>query len=194
MSMLDIFGKSKIREKIILLFVYNRRKEFYLSEIARHVKTSAGTAQRELNRLLAHAFITFTKRGNQNIYSLNENFSLLREIEGIIQKTLGIEAELRDGLKKLKGVKFAFLFGSYAAGGFKSDSDVDLFIIGSPDEDEVYQVVRKVEDLARREINYHLADEKEFIDKARSNSFIRGILDKPLMLVGEEDALRGLVR
>ena len=46
--MLDLLGKSKIRKKIILTFVYNRGKEFYLSEIARMVKTSAGTAQREL--------------------------------------------------------------------------------------------------------------------------------------------------
>jgi predicted transcriptional regulator with HTH domain len=36
--MLDILGKSKIRKRIILAFVYNHRKEFYLSEIARMVK------------------------------------------------------------------------------------------------------------------------------------------------------------
>ena len=111
------------------MFVYNQRKEFYLSEIARQVKTSAGTTQRELNKLLAQDFISFKK----------------------------------------KGVNFAFLFGSFVEGSFKSDS------VG-------------------REINYHLADEPEFIEKSKSHSFYRDILVRPLMLVGEENALRELIR
>jgi predicted nucleotidyltransferase len=192
--MLDILGKSRIRKKIILLFVYDREKEFYLSEIARRVKTSAGTAQRELNRLLAQDFITLRKRGNLNIYRLNESYSLLSEIESIVQKTFGIEAELRSGLGKVKRVVFAFLFGSYAAGGLKSDSDIDLFIIGTPDEDDVYKAVREVEDSVGREINYHLADLAEFVKKSKTRSFYREILAGPLMLVGKEDELRELVR
>jgi predicted nucleotidyltransferase len=192
--MLDILGRSKIRKKIILLFVYNQRKEFYLSEIARQVKTSAGTTQRELNKLLAQGFISFKKRGNLNIYRLNESYPLLREIEAIVQKTFGIEAELRNELGKLRGVKFAFLFGSFVEGSFKSDSDIDLFIIGAVDEDDVYKTIQKVEDLVGREINYHLADEPEFIEKSKPHSFYRDILARPLMLVGEENALRELIR
>jgi predicted nucleotidyltransferase len=191
---LGILGRSIIRKKIILLFVYNQRKEFYLSEIARQVKTSAGTTQRELNKLLAQDFITFKKRGNLNIYKLNESYPLLREIEAIVQKTFGIEAELRNELGKLRGVKFAFLFGSFVEGSFKSDSDIDLFIIGAVDEDDVYKTIQKVEDSVGRQINYHLADEPEFIEKSKSRAFYREILAGPLMLVGDENALREIVR
>lgn len=191
--MLDFLSKSKIRKKIILSFVYNQGKEFYLSEIARRVKTSAGTAQREVNRLLAQDFITFRKKGNLNIYKLNEGYSLLPEIESIVRKTFGIEVELGNELRKLKGVQFAFLFGSYAKGGFKSDSDIDLFIIGAPEEDDIFKAVRKVEDLAGREINYHLADETEFAEKSGKNPFYREILDNPLMLVGKEDELKQII-
>ncbi|MDH7513710.1 MAG: nucleotidyltransferase domain-containing protein [Clostridiales bacterium] len=192
--MFEFLGRSKIRKKIILLFVYNQGKEFYLSEIARRMKTSVGTTQRELNRLVAIDFITFRKRGNLNIYRLNEKFALLAEIEAIVRKTFGIEAELGEELRKLKGVKFAFLFGSYVKGSFKSDSDIDLFIIGSPDEDDVYRVVQKVEDAVGREINYHLAGEKEFIEKSKKNSFFREILREPLMLVGKQNELQELIR
>jgi len=191
--MLEILGKSKIRKKIILSFVYNRGKEFYLSEIAGRARTSAGTAQRELNKLLALDFITFRKRGNLNIYRLNERYALLTEIESIVRKTLGIEVELMRELGKLKGIQFAFLFGSYAKGGFKSDSDIDLFIIGTPEEDDVFKAVRKVEDLAGREINYHLANEAEFAEKSRKNPFYRAILNKPLMLIGKEDELKQII-
>ena len=139
-------------------------------------------------------FITFRKRGNLNIYRLNENFALLAEIEAIVRKTFGIEAELGEELRKLKGVKFAFLFGSYVKGGFKSDSDIDLFIVGSPDEEDVYRVVQKVEDSVDREINYHIADEREFIEKSKTNSFFREILREPVTLVGKKNELQELIR
>jgi len=192
--MFEILGRSKIRKKIILLLVYNQRKEFYLSEIARHVRTSAGTAQRELNKLLDLDFVTFRKRGNLNIYRLNERYPLLREIEAIVRKTFGIEAELADELRKVNGVQFAFLFGSYAKGGLKSDSDIDVFIIGTPEEDDVYKAVQKVEDSVGREINYHLASKAEFAQKSKTSSFYRGILARPIMLVGKENELKDLIR
>ena len=158
------------------------------------MKTSAGTTQRELNKLLDLDFITFRKKGNLNIYKLNQSYSLLRESEAIVRKTFGIEVELRNELSKIRGVQFAFLFGSYAKGILKSDSDIDLFIIGTPDEDDVYKAVRSVEDLVGREINYHLADEAEFAMKSRANSFYREVLTRPLMLVGKENELKELIR
>ena len=192
--MLEILGKSTIRKKIVLTFVYNRGKEFYLSEIARMVKTSAGTAQRELNRLLSQDLITFKKRGNLNIYKLNQSYTLLEEVESIVRKTLGIEVQLKNELRTVSGVRLAFIFGSYAKGGFRSDSDIDLFVIGTPDEDEVLKVVQRVEDVVGREINYRVDDEKGFGEKLKTSSFYREILGSPLMLVGKEDELKELAR
>lgn len=191
--MLGILTKSTIRRKIILLFVYNRERKYYLSEVARQVKTSAGTAQRELNKLLAADFLTFEKRGNLSFYKLNSRFSLLNEIEAIIRKTYGIEVELFKELGKVKGISFAFLFGSYAKGDMKSDSDIDLFVIGRPEEDDVYRAARTVEDTVGRVINYHIAEESEFTRKARTGSFIKNIVAKPLMVIGKEDELRKLL-
>jgi predicted nucleotidyltransferase len=190
--MLNLLSRSGIRRKIILLFVYNQEKEFYLSEIARHVKTSAGTAQRELNRLRRMDFISFKKRGNLSLYRLNRAFSLLAEIEAIIRKTVGIEVMLGDELRKVKGVSFAFIFGSYAKGRLRSDSDIDLYVVGRPDEDDVYRAVRSVEDSVGREINYHIASEDEFARKARTDSFVKDVIVNPVMVLGEADGLREL--
>lgn len=188
--MLSLLTKSSIRRKIILLFVYNQRKEFYLSEIARRARTSPGTAQRELNRLLAMDLLVFQKRGNLNIYRLNGNYALLGEIEAIVRKTCGAEIELKRALGKVRGILFAFLFGSYVKGIMKSDSDIDLFIVGSPSEDDVYRAVRNVEETVGREINYHMMTEPELARKSKTSSFIQDILVKPLMIVGNEDELR----
>jgi predicted nucleotidyltransferase len=191
--LLEILGRSRIRQKIILLFVYNKGKEFYLSEIARRVKTSAGTAQRELNRLRRMDLLTFEKKGNLSVYKLNEGYPLLGEIEVIVRKTLGIEVELKKALTGIRGIRWAFTFGSHAKGILKADSDIDLFVIGRMNEDDIYNAVRTVEEIVGREINYHLSDETEFAKGSKEGSFYREISTGPLMLIGREDELKQLI-
>ncbi len=188
--MMNFLTKSRIRQKIILLFVYNKGKEFYLSEVARRVKTSAGTAQRELNRLRRMDLLTFEKKGNLSVYKLNEGHPLLGEIEVIVRKTLGIEVELRRALTGISGIRWAFTFGSHAKGILKADSDIDLFVIGRMNEDHVYNAVRTVEEIVGREINYHISTEAEFARKSTDGSFCKEIAGGPLMLIGREDELK----
>lgn len=192
--MFDLLTKSKIRQKIILLFLYNQKKEYFLSEIARLTGTSAGTAQRENNRLLKDDLLTFHKKGNLNLYRLNKKFALLNEIESIVRKTIGVEVELKKELRKIKGISFTFLFGSYVTGGFKSDSDIDLFVLGSASEDLVFKAVQKVEKIIGREINYHVTGEKEFFNKIGSNAFYKDIVKNHLLLVGEENEFRKIIK
>jgi predicted nucleotidyltransferase len=125
---------------------------------------------------------------------LNPSCALLPEIQAIIRKTAGIEVELREELAKIENISFAFLYGSYAGGNWKSDSDIDLFIIGRPVEDEVYRAVRKVEEATGREIDYHIAGEGEFSEKSRTSAFYKEIAVHPLMLIGRSDELKKSAR
>ncbi|MFA4843713.1 MAG: nucleotidyltransferase domain-containing protein [Candidatus Margulisiibacteriota bacterium] len=179
-------SKSKIRRRIILLFVYNPNKEYYLSEIARTIGASSGTAQRELNRLLLADLASFKQRGRQKLYSLNKSYALLNEVGSIIKKTFGVELELKKALGKITAIQFAFLFGSYVKGGFKSDSDIDLFIIGPVDEDAVYQAVSEVEKTICRTINYHLSTASDFLKKLKDRYFYKEILKDHLLIKGDD--------
>jgi predicted nucleotidyltransferase len=183
--MIDFLGKSRIRQAIILLFIYNPKKEYHLSEVARAVGTSPGTAQREVNRLLKNDFILFRKKANLNIYCLNTRFTILEEVRSIVRKTIGIEVDLRRELNRVGGIDYAFLFGSYAKKGLKSDSDIDLYVIGDPQEDKLFRVIQKAEARIGREINYHLAGEEEFFKKRKSNYFLKEITEACLLIVGD---------
>jgi predicted nucleotidyltransferase/predicted transcriptional regulator with HTH domain len=192
--MIDILTKSKIRKRIILLFLYNQKREFYLSEIAGKVETSSGTAQRELNRLLEIDLLLFSKKGNLNIYRLNKNFALLDDFESIARKTFGIENEIRERLSSIRNISYAFLFGSYAKGGFKSDSDIDLFIIGDVVFDKVFAAVWQVEKVVGREINFHVVSDIEFTEKKTTNNFYSNIFENIVMLIGNESEFREFVK
>ena len=188
--MIDFLGKSHIRQKIIILFVYNPKKEYHLSEVARAVGTSAGTAQREINRLVKSDLIMFHKKANLNIYRLNTRFSLIEEVRSIVRKTIGIEVELRRELREVGGIIYAFLFGSYAKKGLRSDSDIDLYVIGEPEEDKLFRAIQKAETRIGREINYHLSGEEEFFKRKNDNYFLKDITEACLLIVGDENEFK----
>ena len=63
-----IFGNSSIREKILTLLLVRQGKRLHLREIARQVGTSAGTASRELKRLVEAGAVIRTVEGRQVYY------------------------------------------------------------------------------------------------------------------------------
>jgi predicted nucleotidyltransferase len=185
--MLDLISKSKIRQKIILLFINNKGNDYYINKIARLVNTSAGTTQRELKKLLQNGFLVYERKGNLVLFRLNETNPLLKEIESIINKTIGIEGSLRTELQKIKGLEYAFIFGSYAKGDFNAKSDVDLYILGDIDEDRLHKSLNKVEKLLHREVNPHISSLLEFKHKLRNSYFEKEILGKYILIAGEEN-------
>ena len=118
---------------------------------------------------------------------------MLQEIESIVLKTIGIEVELRNELASVKNIVFAFLFGSYAKEGLKSDSDIDLFIVGKPDDNQVFEIIQKAEEKISREINYYIAELKEFLLKKDSSQFYDEIVRDCILISGDENEFREFV-
>ena len=106
-------------------------------------------------------------------------------------KTAGVAGRLRDALDKIAGIQLAFIFGSYAKGEEKADSDVDLLIIGGVDMNRLDSSVGKMEKMLGREINYVLYSMKEFKSKRKAeDGFLMEVLSgKKIMLIGAENGL-----
>ena len=193
--MLDFITKSQIRQRIILLFIYNPNKSYYINEVARMVKTSAGTARRELEKLFKDGLLTKKSESKNRVYyCLNKVNPLLPEIKTLVDKTIGIKYLLQKELKKDKKIDFAFLFGSYVKNDFKFDSDIDLFVIGDIEEKELYKKIKKVEEMINREINYHLSTLKEFKKNLAKNFFYKDIVKKYDLIIGNEDEFKQIIR
>lgn len=192
--MLNLIIKSKIRQGILKLFFSNKNKEFYLSEIAKIMNVSRGTTQREAEKLEKIGILKSEKKNNLRYFILNRQDPLFEEWESIIRKTIGIETELEKVLQKIGRIRFAFIFGSYAKGDFKSDSDIDLFIVGNPDEDIVISKIKKIEKEINREINYHIYSEKEFQKRIKTDSFLQNITKKYILLTKNKNEFETISR
>ena len=94
-------------------------------------------------------------------------------------------------LSKIKNIKTAFIFGSFAKKNEDSLSDIDLMIIGNPDEDLLIPEIIKIENGIGREINYHIFSAEEWAEKIKQkDNFIENILSgEKIFLIGEKNGL-----
>ena len=193
--MLDLISKSKIKQKILRLFFAQTDKEYYLSEIAQKIQGSIGNTQRELEKMSKAGILNSFKKANLRFYSLNKANPIYQQLKDIVHKTIGIETEIKGVIKKMPGVKFALIFGSYAKkGDFSAASDLDLMIIGEVEESQLSIMIKKIEKEIDREINYHLYSEKDFSQKFKKNSFLQNITKNCILLTENKSEFEKLLK
>lgn len=191
---MDIFnlGKSKLRRGILKLYFSHPEKKYYLRELERLFKKPVAYIRREMLALEKAGLFNSEFQGRGKYFSLNGKFPFYKELEKIVSKTIGLEKNLADSLIALKNIEAAFIFGSIAKGDKDSLSDVDLMIIGRPDEDKLIAAISRLEAEIGREINYHIFSHEDLIKKIKEkNSFIKSVMRNPkLFLIGYEKDFR----
>ncbi|MBU0705630.1 nucleotidyltransferase domain-containing protein [Patescibacteria group bacterium] len=170
---------SKIERDLLTYFFLHVTSEHHLHEIARIIGADPGNLDKKLKALTKQGLFQVKKRGNQSLYSLNPSFFLFNEYKGIVNKTYGIEHQIKQALQKVPGIKKAFIFGSYASGKFDEYSDIDLLVVGEQDGLELSKAISDVERKAGREINIVEIDSKEFAKPKKP--FINQILTEKMI-------------
>jgi predicted nucleotidyltransferase len=189
--MLDVLIKSKTRQKIIRLFLWNPRREYRVAEIAAAVQTTPEKVRQALLKLEEIDLVSVKKSGKLNIYSLNSDNYFLKEISGIMKKCFGIEDDIKQALEDIEGIAFAFLFGAYVKRHFKTKSDIELFIIGETAKEKIDGAIDPIKRFIGREINYRIATTKEFREMKKEES-LNKILRCSLLILGEETKFKEL--
>ncbi|MFQ6052513.1 MAG: nucleotidyltransferase domain-containing protein [Candidatus Hydrothermarchaeota archaeon] len=151
-----------------------------------------GTFQRTLNKLASEGILESEYIANLRYFKVNKNHPLFKELKNIVFKTVGIKGSIEKVLKEIRNIKFAFIYGSYAKAKENYFSDIDLIIVGSPDEDELVKKIDRLEEKLQREINYKIYSFFDFKkDIKEKEPFISEILmNKKIMILGDEDELR----
>jgi len=188
---LDRLFSSKLRIKLLDVFLSSPDARFYIRELGRKIKEEAKNVSRELKNVEALGLLISEKQGNLKYYSVNENFFLYPELKAIIFKTTGVQGLLKEALERLKGIETAFIYGTYATGKESESSDVDIMIIGKPDLTELNEIISDLEEKLNREINYMCFDQEEFKERRKAgDAFINDVLSgEKIMLKGTQRAI-----
>jgi predicted nucleotidyltransferase len=181
--MLEALISSGTRIRLLTLFLTNPGKEFYVREIVRMTGDNYNAVRRELANLEEFGLITGRKAANLQYYMVNREFFLYEDLQRIILKTEGIAPVLREKLALGPGT-CAFVYGSFARGEAGAQSDLDLFIIGELDENQLIPLVAEGEHAIGREINYTLMGTDEFRKrKAGGDPFVKNVMNEPKIMI-----------
>jgi predicted nucleotidyltransferase len=185
-----IFG-SRIRAKILGWLFTHPDESFFVRQIALILQEDPTNVSREMANLEDLGILKSKRNGNLKHFQTNPDCSFFKELKGLVLKTTGVAGQIRASLDKLAGIKYAFIYGSYAKGEERADSDVDLLIIGDVDMDRLDSNLGKLEKTLGREINYVLYSMKEFKSKKKAkDGFLMDVLSsKKIMAVGAENGL-----
>ena len=171
------------------LLLTNPDREFYIREISRRIGEPLNAVRRELGYLEKAGLVKSRHAGNLKYYTVVQKFPFYPELKKIIYTTVGFGDYLADRFKDSKQIELAFIYGSVAKDEETAKSDVDLFVVGEIDEDELHELVSQIEKELGRVINYTLMSRAEFEKRLKNNNpFVKRVMDeKKLVLKGNNN-------
>jgi DNA-binding transcriptional ArsR family regulator len=187
----------KTRREILAAMLIQPQKAWYVSELARRMRVPPSSLQRELQDLTEAGILRNYRQGRMIFYQPNVDSPIFPELRGLLLKTAGLVDVLADSLKAVAArLRTAFVYGSIASGQERSDSDIDLMVVGDVSPAELALPLRKARDLLGREINPTVYSPSEFQKKiAAKDHFLTRVLTEPRLLVlGSEHDLADTAR
>jgi len=185
----------KNRQAVLGLLHGQPGKTYYLRQVVEKTGLGVGHVQRELNRLAEAGIIRRFKRGRHVFFQANENCPIYGELRQIVMKTIGVHDVLAAALEPLRElIRVAFVFGSVARVTERSDSDLDLMVIGDVTFAQVAAAIRDSELEIGRAINPVVYPRDEFMRKlSEGHHFLTSVCkDDKLLVIGDDDDLAAL--
>jgi predicted nucleotidyltransferase len=165
---------------------------WFMTELARHLEVTPSSLQRELESLVASGFLLRRQDGRRIYFKANTESPVFPELRGLVEKSAGIIPELKAAIEKFgRQIELALLYGSIARGEEHAGSDIDLMLVGTLQQIDLLPVLRKLENLFRREINVTLFSPEEFRRKlASGDHFLSSVMEaKTIPLKGSLNEL-----
>ena len=186
---------SKPVQEILTALLLEREEPWYLRDLAKRLNRTPSTLQRPLGALVRAGVIKKWTDGNRAYFAADIQCPFLSDLRGLLAKTVGLVDVLRETLRPhAKSIQIAFVYGSIARGDQRSESDIDLMVIGNVTLSGLSPALSKAEDRLRRPVNATVFSPREYRAKLESNNhFLRSVLTKEKIFVkGARDELEKL--
>lgn len=182
----------KTRQAVLAAVYLDPGREWYLSDLARHLRVQPSTLQRELGNLVAAGILRRREDGNRAYYSAETESPIFGDLQGLFLRTVGLRDILAKTLRPFKDrITVAFVYGSLARHEEHAASDIDLMVIGQVGLAELAPALKDAERTLLRPINPSIYSPEEIAEKlAMGHHFLRTVMSKEkLFVLGGKDDL-----
>ncbi len=168
--------RSKVAIKLLDYYFLNPDSQYYINELARILELDPKNTETKLKEFEKEGLFKSEFRGKQRYFFLAKDNPVLEHYRQIFLKTYGIEKRLKEMLPNIKGLKEAYIFGSYASNKMDSSSDIDILAIGSHSVLELQKLITKLQKDIGREFNVTNLSLREFEAKKKDKDpFINSV-------------------
>lgn len=181
--------RSDAQARLLAEIFLSGADELSISDLAERSGVSWGSTHREVGRLIEAGLLLERRVGNSRLVKPNPLSPLTTPVRDLLVVTAGPAPLLARELSAVPGVVEAFLFGSYAAraDGLAGEppNDIDLMVLGTPDEAAVYAACRRVGDVVGRPVNPVIMttdeweDDSAFLKHVRANPVVPVVRSQP---------------
>ncbi|QQG47828.1 MAG: winged helix-turn-helix transcriptional regulator [Candidatus Woesebacteria bacterium] len=192
MASLSDLITSKVRIKILELFLSNPNEMYHVRGIVREIKEEINAVRRELAKLEEAGIVKKEARGNRIYYWARDEYPMFGDLISLVSKTTGLGSILVTNRSKIGKVSFVMFSGKFARRKpRKKEDEVDILIVGDIVLPELAALIRAEESKRGKEINYTVMSRDEFdFRKKRRDPFLLGILAASrTMVIGDEEDL-----
>lgn len=182
--------------RVLSLFTKSYDKEHYIREIEKLLEISSRTALVTLAKLEKQGILESKTRGKIKLYFIRksgiskEYFLITEQYKKIrfLEKNPLIREVFEKADIYLNGI--ILVFGSYAKGIQKEDSDLDLFIVGKCDKNKIQEIGNKY----GIKINIKSYPANMFKKGLHQDILLKEIEENHIIIKGAEDFVTGVVQ
>ena len=187
-----LFSRTR---RAVLGELFRRGDGVYLRELERVTGINSRQLLRELHALRDAGIITPSRVGNVVIYRFDPECPIHDELRAIVRKTVGLADTIRTMLEPFVGeIELAYVFGSFAAGQERSDSDIDVMVVGSVTRRQLSSAIRSAREALERELNVMIYTSEEYGEALpETESFVAKVHAGPRinLIVDSKYGIRG---
>lgn len=171
---------------MLALILLQPERGWTLSGLADALAAPQSSIHRELGRAESAGIVSRDAAARPHVFRAATEEPLNEPLTELLRRSVGVEEHLRSVLER-PDVLAAVIYGSWAGGARRADSDIDVLVVGDADLRELRRRVRPIGRAAGRTIDLTVLapDELKRLLATRS-SFARHVLDGPTTpLVGD---------
>lgn len=187
----EVLGRSSTARRVLSLLVSTPGQELHTRDIARRVEADPHSTQLALEHLLSTGSVYSRRLGNLRLWSADPSSGRVRSIQGLLREESSVTRILEDGVSRMPGVKLALIFGSFASGSDRADSDIDALLVGNVDWDQLSDIGAKITAQVGRELNFVVWRNEGFKRPTEGQRrLLASVLSRPrILLKGDEHEL-----
>ncbi|WP_204010505.1 MarR family transcriptional regulator [Sphaerimonospora thailandensis] len=180
--LLPLLRSRAVGELLAWLYLHPEG-EYSTTDLAARTGTSQSTVSREVDRFTSAGLTVERRHGNLRLIRANNDTIVAKPLTDLLAVTFGPAAVLPPLLQPLSGIDEAYIYGSWAARYANQAGppprDVDVLIVGTADDDELYDAARIAEGILGREVNISRISRASWIEDV-DNPFVKSLRSRPL--------------